>query len=148
MSLTSVMKTTTPGPRSTRRMRRHGSAGDLVAGVLLACSLLCAQTLPLEPARDAGSSVTGAFEGWFKNDDGTFSLLLGYYNRNRNQEVDLPVGPNNRIEPGGPDCGQPTHFMPGRGWGLFAVKVPADFGENKITWTLTANSKTTVIPAS
>ena len=38
--------------------------------------------------------------------------------------------------------------MPGRGWGLFAVKVPADFGDNKITWTIVANGKTTVIPAS
>jgi len=110
--------------------------------------LLSAQTLPIEPARDSGASVTGAFEGWFKNADGTFSLLLGYYNRNRKQEIDLPVGPNNRIEPGGPDRGQPTHFLPGRGWGLFAVKVPADFGENKITWTITANGKTMVIPAS
>jgi plastocyanin len=127
---------------------RLGSAGDLVAGVLLACSLLLSQTLPIEPARDSGASVTGAFEGWFKNADGTFSLLLGYYNRNRNQEVDLPVGPNNRIEPGGPDRGQPTHFLPGRGWGLFAVKVPADFGESKITWSIMANGKTTVIPAS
>jgi hypothetical protein len=115
---------------------------------VFACSLLYGQTLPLEPARDAGASVTGAFEGWFKNTDGTFSLLLGYYNRNRKQEIDLPVGPNNRIEPGGPDRGQPTHFLPGRGWGLFAVKVPADFGENKIAWTITANGKTTVIPAS
>ena len=91
---------------------------------------------------------TGAFEGWFKNPDGSFSLLLGYYNRNRQQEVDIPVGPNNAIEPGGPDRGQPTHFMTGRGWGLFTVKVPADFGDNKITWTLVANNKTTVIPAS
>ncbi len=40
------------------------------------------------------------------------------------------------IEPGGPDRGQPTHFMPGRGWGLFAIQVPADFGENKLTWTI------------
>ena len=62
--------------------------------------------------------------------------------------MDIPIGPNNRIEPGGPDRGQPTHFLPGRGWGLFAVKVPADFGDNKITWTLVANGKTTVIPAS
>lgn len=115
---------------------------------VFACSLLWGQTLPLEPARESGASITGAFEGWFKNADGTFSLLLGYYNRNRKQEVDLPVGPNNRIEPGGPDRGQPTHFMPGRGWGLFAVKVPADFGENKITWSITANGRTTAIPAS
>ena len=74
--------------------------------------------------------------------------MLGYYNRNQKQEVDIPIGPNNRIEPGGPDRGQPTHFLPGRGWGLFTVTVPADFGQNKITWTLVANGKTTVIPAS
>lgn len=115
---------------------------------LISCSLIWGQSLPLEPSRESGASVTGAFEGWFKNADGTFSLLLGYYNRNRNQEVDVPVGPDNRIDPGGPDRGQPTHFLPGRGWGLFAVKVPADFGDSKITWTLVANGKTTVIPAS
>src|ERR1700681_3106890 len=80
---------------------------------------------PQEPARDAGSSVTGAFEGWFKNPDGSFNLLLGYYNRNRKQEVDIPVGPNNQIQPGGPDRGQTTHFLPGRGWGRVAVKGPA-----------------------
>lgn len=111
-------------------------------------TLTWAQPLPVEPAREAGTSVTGAFEGWFKNPDGTFGLLLGYYNRNRIEEIDIPIGPNNRIEPGGPDRGQPTHFIPGRGWGLFTVKVPADFGQSKVTWTLTANGKTTVIPAS
>src|SRR5258706_9659017 len=111
-------------------------------------ALMWGQPAPLEPVHESGASVTGAFEGWFKNPDGSFSLLLGYYNRNQKQEIDLPAGPNNRIEPGGPDRGQPTHFLPGRGWGLFTVKVPADFGENKITWTLVANGKTTVIPAS
>jgi hypothetical protein len=108
--------------------------------LLSAAAILRAQTLPLEPA--------GAFEGWFRNPDGTFGLLLGYYNRNRNQEVDVPVGPENRIEPGGPDRGQPTHFLPGRGWGLFSIQVPANFGDNKLTWTITANGQTTVIPAS
>jgi hypothetical protein len=123
-------------------------AAILIASGAMVIAWAQSSSLP-EPAREAGSSVTGAFEGWFKNPDGTFSLLLGYYNRNRNQDVDLPIGPNNRIEPGGPDRGQPTHFMPGRGWGLFAVKVPADFGDsNKITWTLVANGRTTVIPAS
>src|SRR5262249_51090356 len=101
-----------------------------------------------EPAHESGTSVTGAFEGWFKNPDGTFSLLLGYFNRNQKQEVDVPIGPNNRIEPGGPDRGQPTHFLPGRSWGLFTVKVPADFGENKIAWSIVGNGQTTIIPAS
>ena len=106
------------------------------------------QSLPLEPQHEAGASITGAFEGWFKNSDGTYSLLLGYYNRNRKEEVDIPAGPDNRIEPGGPDRGQPTHFITGRDWGAFTIKVPADFGENKLTWTLTVNSQTTTIPAS
>ena len=62
--------------------------------------------------------------------------------------MDIPIGPNNQIEPGGPDRGQPTHFLVGRQWGMFAVKVPSDFGDNKITWTIVANGQTMVIPAS
>jgi hypothetical protein len=120
-------------------------------GALLAASVLtlCGQSsLPLEPPHETGNSVTGSFEGWFKYPDGTFGFLLGYYNRNRGQEIDIPVGPDNRIEPGGPDRGQPTHFTPGRTWGVFTVKVPADFGEKKLTWTIVANGKTTAIPLS
>ncbi len=114
----------------------------------MAGSTLAWGQLPLEPTHDAGNSITGAFEGWFKNPDGTFSFLIGYYNRNHSQEVDIPIGPNNQIEPGGPDRGQPTHFMPGRGWGVFSIKVPADFGQNKLTWTIVGNGKTTTIPLS
>jgi hypothetical protein len=153
-----------PGQPSTSRsskqpaakVRSKGGAGNgagfrpavlaFLAGSISA--LLQAQTLPLEPAHESGASVTGAFEGWFKNPDGSFNLLLGYYNRNQKQEVDVPVGPENRIEPGGPDRGQPTHFLPGRGWGLFAIRVPADFGDSKLLWTIAANGQTTVIPAS
>jgi hypothetical protein len=152
-----------PGQRSTNRSSKwlaakvHSSkpvAGrrpaPLAVFAFLASTgaLVWAQTLPFEPAHESGTSVTGAFEGWFKNPDGSFNLLLGYYNRNQKQEVDVPIGPENRIEPGGPDRGQPTHFLPGRGWGLFAIKVPADFGDNKLIWTITANGLTTVIPAS
>src|SRR5262245_11750161 len=64
--------------------------------------------------RERGSSVTGAYEGWFYGKDGSVSLLVGYFNRNTKQEFDIPPGPNNRMEPGGPDMGQPTHFMTGR----------------------------------
>ena len=118
------------------------------AGLLLAATAALAwpQALPLEPLHESGASVTGAFEGWFKNSDGTFSMLLGYFNRNTRQALDIAIGANNRIEPGGPDQGQPTHFVPGRQWGLFAIKVPADFGDKKLTWTIVANGQTTVIP--
>ena len=104
--------------------------------------------LPLEPARERGQSITGAFEGWYKNADGTFTLLMGYFNRNARQTLEIPVGPNNRIEPGGPDQGQPTYFAPRRGWGVFTITVPKDFGTKKLTWTITANGESTVVPVS
>ena len=115
---------------------------------ILSLPLLYAQSLPFEPTHETGASVTGAFEGWFQNPDGSNSLLFGYYNRNQKQELDIPVGPGNRIDPGGPDRGQPTHFLTGRQWGMFVVKVRSDFGANKLTWTIVANGQTTVIPAS
>ena len=114
----------------------------------LGWALLWSQQLPFEPPHDFGQSITGAFEGWFPNSDGSFSILLGYYNRNLKQEVDIPAGANNRIEPGGPDQGQPTHFLPGRQWGVFTIRVRKDFGEKKLTWTITVNGKTTTIPLS
>ncbi len=104
------------------------------------------QGVPRSPQKEAGDSVTGSFEGWYRNKDGTYSMRVGYYNRNLKQEIDIPVGPENRIEPGGPDRGQPTHFVPGRGWGMFTVTVPADFGEGKLTWTIVANGISTSIP--
>ena len=119
-----------------------------LAAALVCATLLRPQNLPFEPPHNSGQSITGAFEGWFPNPDGSFHILLGYFNRNLKQEIDIPIGPNNRIEPGGPDQGQPTHFLPGRQWGVFTIKVPKDFGEKKLTWTITVNGKTTVIPVS
>jgi hypothetical protein len=103
-------------------------------------------TLPLDPMRERGNSITPAFEGWFPNADGSFSLMLGYYNRNTKETLDIPVGPNNHVDPGGPDQGQPTHFEIGRQWGVFVVKVPKDFGTKTITWTIVANGETQAIP--
>ena len=108
-----------------------------------------AQTQPFRDVpvpRARGQSVTPAFEGWYPNPDGTFSLSWGYMNRNYDERLDIPVGANNRIEPGPPDQGQPTHFLPRRQTGVFTVEVPADFGDKQLTWTLTSHGKTTPIP--
>jgi len=107
---------------------------------------LAAQSPGGDPAKDSGQSITGAYEGWFKNSDGTSTMLVGYFNRNGKEALDIPVGPNNRIEPGGPDQGQPTYFAPRRQWGIFTITVPKDFGDKKLTWTITANGQTTSIP--
>jgi hypothetical protein len=115
----------------------------LASGVLV----LAQVQLPAEPPKQFGSGVTGSFEGWFDNADGSHNFLVGYLNRNRAQAVDIPIGPNNRIEPGGPDLGQPTHFLPGRNVGMFIVTVPKEFTlQQRLTWTLTINNQTNSIP--
>lgn len=127
--------------------RRGFAAFRWTACAALGWALL-AQQLPFEPFHDSGQSITGAFEGWFPNSDGGFNLLVGYYNRNLKQDLEIPVGPDNHIEPGGPDQGQPTHFLAGRQWGVFTILVREDFGDKKLTWNLTINGKTTTIPLS
>jgi len=115
------------------------------AGALL-CPLVSNAQLPLEPGKKSGLGVTAAYEGWFRNADGSFSLLIGYFNRNHEQTLDIPIGPNNRIEPGDPDQGQPTHFLARRGWGVFSIRVPADFGKKSLNWHLEANGQPIDIP--
>jgi hypothetical protein len=101
--------------------------------------------LVLEPLGATGEAIYPALEGWGPDKNGDTLILLGYYNRNKAQELDIPIGADNRIEPGGPDFGQPTHFYAGRQHGIFAIKVPKDFGTQKLTWTLTANGQTSSI---
>jgi hypothetical protein len=131
-------------------VKRCGSvcaAGAVILGMIAGGVLLSGQVQPPEPRRAFGASITGAFEGWFYNPDGSRAFLVGYYNRNSQQELDVPVGPNNRIEPGGPDVGQPTHFLPGRQWGMFVVPAPKEFKPaDSYTWTIVANGQSTSIP--
>ena len=101
-----------------------------------------------------GELVSPVFEGWFRDASGTLMLSFGYFNRNYEQELDIPTGPNNKIEPGPADQGQPTHFVTRRQWGAFAVPVAKDvekrlLAEKKsVTWTLRANNQTVTIPAN
>jgi hypothetical protein len=90
----------------------------------------------------SGQAVSPAYEGWIYNADGTVTMYFGYMNTNWLQEFDIPVGPDNAIEPGGPDQGQPTHFYPRRSPFLFTIKVPKDLGAKELIWTLTSNGKT------
>ena len=90
----------------------------------------------------SGQNVTPAYEGWERNPDGSFNLVFGYMNRNWQEEIDAEVGPDNTIEPGGPDMGQPTHFYPRRNRFVFRVRVPADFGDKELVWALTTNGMT------
>ena len=105
------------------------------------------QLLPSTPPKGFGASVTPAYEGWYDNADGTHTFLIGYFNRNTQSEVDVPIGPANHFEPGSPDQGQPTHFLTGRRYGMFTFTMAKDFGKNqKINWVLTVNGVTSSIP--
>ena len=101
--------------------------------------------LALEPLGLSGEAVFPAFEGWGPDKNGDLVLLLGYYNRNKGQEFDIPIGPDNKIEPEGPDYGQPTHFYTSRQHGVFTIRIPKDFGNKRLTWTLTANGQTSTV---
>jgi hypothetical protein len=95
----------------------------------------------------SGDSLQPAFEGWERNPDGTYSFWFGYLNRNWAQELNIPVGPNNNIQPGGPDRGQPEFFQTGerkrRQMFAFKVVVPADWPKDRdAVWTVTANGTT------
>jgi hypothetical protein len=107
---------------------------------LAAPVVLSSSTRAQAPAR--GQNIAVVYEGFWKNADGSFDLLFGYYNRNWDEEIDVPVGPGNNLEPGGPDRGQPTHFFPRRNQFVFKIRVPADFGTKEIVWTLTSNGVT------
>jgi hypothetical protein len=64
-------------------------------------------------------------------------------NRNWEEEIDVPVGPENGFNLGGADQGQPTHFLPRRNRFVFRVQVPATFGEkDELVWTLTTHGRT------
>ena len=104
-----------------------------------------------------GQTVSPAFEGWWPNDDGSFTMFFGYMNSNWEQEFNVPIGADNHFaftEPGRlddleqdaydgsvADRGQPTHFYPRRNPFLFTVHVPRDFGTTELVWTLTTRGK-------
>lgn len=90
---------------------------------------------------NSGQAVVPYYEGWIRNSDGTFDLVFGYFNRNWKEEFAIPAGPDNKFEPGNPDGGQPTYFLPRRQRWIVRYRVPADFGKKTVTWTITANGR-------
>ena len=145
-------------------MRTARVAGILLAvQILLAAQILLAvqaaagvslnaqqRRLPLAPIRPGGDEVAPFFEGWYRNDDGTFTLSFGFFNLNGEQILDIPLGSDNFIEPAEFHGMQPTHFpvRPRRDRGVFSVTVP-DFyadGEQRVVWTITANGFANATP--
>jgi len=118
----------------------------MLAALLAMPFVAGAQSRDAPIPHDVGQSASPSFEGWYPNDDGTFSLSYGYFNRNYEQTLDIPIGPDNHFAPGREDRGQPTHLLPRRQTGVFTVVVPADFGDRTLTWSLTTAGETFAVP--
>ena len=112
-------------PHRSAQVRRHAtdalrrSVGVRCSAPRCAavCALPSAQQLPSEPRRQFGTSVTGAFEGWFENADGSRTFLVGYLNRNSTQEIDVPDRPRTTAS----SRADPT-------WGSRRISCPAGSG--------------------
>ena len=117
-----------------RRASKRGCV--LLALAVLGSGVEDGSAQPAQHAR--GQEVVPAYEGWERNPDGSFNFVFGTMNRNWEEEPDIPIGPANHIEPGGPDQGQPTHFLPRRTRFLVRIRVPSDFGDQELIWTLTS----------
>lgn len=108
---------------------------------------------PLGPSAPSGAGVAPYFDGWYANPDGSITLSYGFMNRNASGAVDIPIGPDNRIEPAQFDGRQPTHFPVvrysafggRRERGVFAIRVPKGH-KGDVVWTLRYNGVTYSVP--
>jgi hypothetical protein len=122
-------------------LQRWGT-GRILPALIAVAVILIGQHTYAQLTYSSGRPVWPAYEGWMQNADGTADFLFGYMNENWQEELDVPIGADNIIEPGGPDLGQPTHFLPRRNRFIFRVRAPKDFGQKEMVWTLTTNGKT------
>ena len=113
--------------------------------IAAAALLVCASRVTIAQVQYArGQNVAPVFEGWEHNADGTFSLVFGYLNRNYEEELDIPAGPDNHVDLGD-DSLQPTHFYPRRQRFSFRVVLPRDWDvKRRVTWTLTSRGRTDI----
>jgi len=89
-----------------------------------------------------GQNVVPAYEGWELNPDGSFNLVFGYFNRNWEEELDVPIGPNNNIEPGGPDQDSRPTFYPDAIGSSSGFASPRISDKKELVWTLSTQGKT------
>ena len=152
-------------------MRHDGASSPRRSGrlrlALVALAVLCVFQTADAQTRFMylnGQSIHPAYEGWWPNDDGSFTFWFGYMNSNWEEEFNVPAGPDNyfaltephalddieldAIVPSQIDQGQPTHFYPRRNPFLFTIRVPADFGEQELVWTLTTHGRKNRVYAS
>jgi len=133
------------------RLTVAGAAlGFLLSSALAAPAPVSAQgpdgRWPLQPTSGVGRVIAPFLEGWYENEDGTYSYSFGYSNFN-DETIHLPIGEANVIDPAQYNGMQPTVFYPGKHRGVFSVTVPASQAGIDVWWTLTnPNGEVTKVP--
>jgi hypothetical protein len=112
---------------------------------LLLVGPIAAQPYQLAPRAASGHIVPPWFEGWYRNRDGSATYSFGYLNLNTRDTLEIPLGPDNYIEPARFDGMQPTSFPPGRNAGVFAITVPADH-QGDVVWHLRSQGQLNKVP--
>lgn len=140
---------------------KHAVSGALAAVLVAATGASVEAQLPphlrdypLTSFHKSGDLVAPFFDGFYDNGDGTVTFSFGFLNRNTEEIVDIPLGPNNFIEPAQFNGMQPTHFpvydrgglVGKRERGAFAVTVPANMAGTEVVWTLTHAGRTYSVP--
>jgi len=110
-----------------------------VGSIITATATLNNKTSEFSPAgfvKAADTSLTPLLDCIYANGDGSFTAIFGYQNSYSNN-VNLPVGSNNKFLTGNQNQGQPVNFLPGLNQNVFSVQFT-----NDITWKLTSNTIT------
>ena len=128
---------------------RSRTAFVFAASLALACGSASIVAHARVLTYSKGQPISAAYEGWEVDPDGSKYFIFGYENKNWEEEIDVPVGPDNGFQPGPADRGQPTHFFPRRNRYVFRVPVPSNFTEkDELVWTLAAHGRTSKAYAS
>src|SRR4029079_14607557 len=131
----------------SRGARRQGRSMTVTNRAVVGMMLAISVTLPALTGSGAqlpssGQNIQPVFEGWERNQDGSFNLVFGYFNRNSDEEIYVPIGPANHVTPDGPAAGAPRSFYPIRNMFVFRVRVPNDFGTKEVVWTVSHRGRT------
>jgi hypothetical protein len=129
----------------------------VMTSAIVAVSAQVPRERPLAPVPPDGQRVAPFFDGFYQNPDGTITLSFGYSNLNRERTIEIPLGPDNFIEPKEYDGRQPTSFPVApvsdaggggrrdRERGVFTITVPATF-KGDVVWTLRHAGQTHKVP--
>jgi hypothetical protein len=113
----------------------------LVRALFLAVLILPSGLVLAGPAQAAtpNKSIVPFMNCYWDNGNGTFDALVGYNNKNATAQT-IPIGTNNRFQPGLQNRGQPTVFAPGTQNNVFVVHASAADVSSSLNWYLTDNT--------